>query len=833
MTHIQTTKAVAISMGVGALTMSLIVACQSSGGKHPSQEDTATSLPDTAVLPDSVTTEAAGSDSDSATNDHEETDTVDRISDETDWIPDSDARLEGCVIHINKETGNDGNDGESWETAVASLPKAMALAKYSECEEIWVAAGVYFATQTDDVTRRIELIDNVDVYGGFVGSETARSMRNPEINQTVISGAIDGGKTEILVVGADRIVFDGFTLESAVTAWSSDSIHAIIRNCTFLYNTTGIADLKSRLGVSNCLFDLNGDGILADTSTLTIESSTFGGEEVEARDDIGNKTAVSVTNYAIATIRDSIVSANGTGISSQSSELNIDASTFTGNNRGIYIADGRLILGNSEISSSKIDAYGAGIRSTGATLTIANSLFLGNSSGKVDFDNRSKKRFGGAIYCENSTVDISGSTFENNTVEYYALPLGANRGYGGAIAMVGRGNLTISETAFKNNRTGEGGAIYAEGSITMTDSVFEDNGGLCIRDLRGDYPTVGGAIYGRSVQATDCLFSNNDSCYGGAVYLGSGDSVFTACRFLENRTTDFGGALRLSDKGGAVLEACDFSGNTSDGVGGAVYSTGVLSMSRVTLTDNIADNGGAVFNSGTMDFSNVYMENNAAYNTAGGVFNSGVLDLSNTTILRSTSLLGNTIFGSGVYHDPESEDGTQTRVADSIVTLNNVYETVEVSGGDLSVVYSSLQAPHSGGGNISGDPLFVTTPLATTVTTENGTDDTVVIEQFNGLIFNGFIIEIGNDGVARTVTSVDNERVTFSPAFEDSASSVRGITVDIWGDNPTSLEVDTTLRTDSPCINAGNPAATTEATDLAGNPRVVNDIVDMGAFEMQ
>ncbi|MBN2530999.1 MAG: hypothetical protein JXR76_31725 [Deltaproteobacteria bacterium] len=46
--------------------------------------------------------------------------------------------------------------------------------------------------------------------------------------------------------------------------------------------------------------------------------------------------------------------------------------------------------------------------------------------------------------------------------------------------------------------------------------------------------------------------------------------------------------------------------------------------------------------------------------------------------------------------------------------------------------------------------------------------------------------------------------------------------MDIWGNAPTFLEINTTLHSDSPCINAGSPAAMTEATDLAGNPRLVN-----------
>jgi len=66
---------------------------------------------------------------------------------------------------------------------------------------------------------------------------------------------------------------------------------------------------------------------------------------------------------------------------------------------------------------------------------------------------------------------------------------------------------------------------------------------------------------------------------------------------------------------------------------------------------------------------------------------------------------------------------------------------------------------------------------------------------------------------------------------------------DGWGDDPATHDIDEGANDDygdlhlqpgSPCIDAGNNVALPLfiTTDLDGNPRIVNDIVDMGAYEL-
>jgi hypothetical protein len=81
--------------------------------------------------------------------------------------------------------------------------------------------------------------------------------------------------------------------------------------------------------------------------------------------------------------------------------------------------------------------------------------------------------------------------------------------------------------------------------------------------------------------------------------------------------------------------------------------------------------------------------------------------------------------------------------------------------------------------------------------------------------------------------------------WDDSPDEISGGTPDITYSNvqggwsgagninadPLFADVDLRLSVGSPCIDAGDNSAVLVATDLDGNPRIINNIVDMGAYE--
>jgi len=68
--------------------------------------------------------------------------------------------------------------------------------------------------------------------------------------------------------------------------------------------------------------------------------------------------------------------------------------------------------------------------------------------------------------------------------------------------------------------------------------------------------------------------------------------------------------------------------------------------------------------------------------------------------------------------------------------------------------------------------------------------------------------------------NIDSDPLFVAPSG-GSGTGYNGVTAD-WS-----------LQNGSPCIDTGDPGGTYPATDKAGNPRVVNSIIDMGAYEYQ
>lgn len=173
----------------------------------------------------------------------------------------------------------------SWSTAASDLQTALATATAGD--QIWVAAGTYYPDEGTGQTANSRsstfgLITGVEMYGGFGGTETLLTQRDPAARVTILSGDLDQNDGSnyannsnnayhvAIAMNAGTAVLDGFT----ITAGNADGPHgdfadfggallcrgnsAIIRNCSVTGNEAdlggGVANFGSSTRFANCSF---------------------------------------------------------------------------------------------------------------------------------------------------------------------------------------------------------------------------------------------------------------------------------------------------------------------------------------------------------------------------------------------------------------------------------------------------------------------------------------------------------------------------------------------------------------------------------------------------
>ena len=254
----------------------------------------------------------------------------------------------------------------------------------------------------------------------------------------------------------------------------------------------------------------------------------------------------------------------------------------------VYIRDSRFI-GNRVNGPGHIpNAPGGAIFVTQSTLHIATSSFEGNQAGYV----------GGAIYALGNwqnpegvpSVDlqISNSSFTNNTASRDPSVSFTSPTAGGAIHVEDQTTLKLFNCRFTNNIAGQGGAISLYRAVTEIDGcVFSANRTIGTGSAEG----IGGTIIGLSSDGVD-----PSTGYGTinrrAVQLDIRDSLF--------RGTGGGGAD--GRQGGAIFVNGDE--NAAYGLNGVrqngtvASNRGVVNLTRVAFADFSVANSGAISGTG-------------------------------------------------------------------------------------------------------------------------------------------------------------------------------------------------------------------------------------------
>ncbi len=360
-------------------------------------------------------------------------------------------------------------------------------------------------------------------------------------------------------------------------------------------------------------------------------------------------------------------------------------------------------------------------------------------------------------------------------------------------------NLTI-----QNGRVHEenGGGIYHKsGTLSMLNCVIQGNSAI----YRTGNATYGGAIYSRgTLSMTNCdLVDNYSTSGGGAIYNAYSSLEMTNCSVTECRS-DYGGVVD-GDGGNITISGCELSNNNAKAF--SLTFTETLTISDCSITDN---RGTAIYLSypTTVTISDcVIRGNNAeqATSLAGAFYNGG-----GTVTMTNCYIAENSSFHSGgIYNDFGTLDMVNCLV---VWNYGDFGGGIDNSYGDLTMTNCTVAGNYAslGGNGILNDGTLI---LYNCIVAQNDGDDDIASEEEPVFGYNTLSSFTDWDASGSGNNYVYDP---FDLLFTDQE------------------ECDYTLIRGSQAIDMGrNDFISDYDTDLAGNPRIVNQIVDLGAYEYQ
>ena len=306
------------------------------------------------------------------------------------------------------------------------------------------------------------------------------------------------------IAKAIELAGDGYTIHIADGNYVNDKTLSISKSLTLEGSANTVID-----GNASKIMEVTADA----TVVLTNLSFTNGNDALVGAISNEGKLTISNSNFY-----SNKVTGNSGTIITNKNKLNINNSKFYQNSAGKGVVnnqnDALLVIDNSEFYNNDMtsfsNSYGI-VYTTSANATISNTVFRNNAV-----------KYGGAIYATKSSdatigiVNIINSTFESNS---------ANTGQGGALFVSG-GECIIKESMFINNKAnpgkftgGQGGAIYTSlnGNVSVTDSVFKNNQaklGAALYLNGGSNSTISYSVLLDNVAEGDYAISNAESASG-------------------------------------------------------------------------------------------------------------------------------------------------------------------------------------------------------------------------------------------------------------------------------------------------------------------------------
>ncbi|MFC1603775.1 PKD domain-containing protein [Planctomycetota bacterium] len=465
----------------------------------------------------------------------------------------------------------------------------------------------------------------------------------------------------------------------------------------------------------------------------------------------------------------------------------------------------------------------------GGELTISDDViieWLEAETLSIDADNNSR------VLSINSDVEV--------VITGLLLTGGYSDGEGGGVHNSGTLTLT-STTVSGNSAINSGGGIWNGGTLTLMDTTITDNSAT-----GSYYGSSGGGIYNAGT-LTLMSVTITDNSATGSYYGGNGSGIYNAGTLTLTDTTvsgnsasHYGGGIS-NGNGTLTLTNCTVTSNWAGDGGGGIYNYGTSTLTNATITDNSTNatpgyeyyGGGGILNyNGTLTLTNCTVTDNSSSNSGGGIYNvNGTLTLTNVTISSNSSATG--VYGGGAIYN----NGTLT-LTDTTVSGNST----GISGGGIFNSYigtltltnttvSGNSASGYGGGICSYGTLTLTN---TTVSGNSSSSPSGGIYNNSGMsTLNNTIVYLNEGQELFGDYSGSHNLIGIDPGFIRNPNDGG----DGWGVGDNDDYGDLRLTSSSIAINLGDNALAVDAennplaTDLAGNARIAEATVDIGAYE--
>jgi Right handed beta helix region/IPT/TIG domain len=262
------------------------------------------------------------------------------------------------------------------------------------------------------------------------------------------------------------------------------------------------------------------------------------------------------------------------------------------------------------------------------------------------------------------------------------------------------GNMNINSCTISGCITGDGGAVYNTGTLSVANSTITGNTASGLYNQSGTMTVVNTVISNNNAPSG---LSGGLECFGGTV-------IVRNSTIHGNTSGATGGGVFVFGPATATIMSSTISGNSAPG-GGGIGITGVLTLENSTVANNTASQagGGIAVQTGTytgiLTMVNSTVSGNSGpvvggINTAGSVtlFNSIIASNGTTTDIQGTVSGTGNLVGNGTGMTGLTNGSAGNQVGTAANPINPRLNTLSNNGGATQTMSEQTNSPAIGSG---------------------------------------------------------------------------------------------------------------------------------------